>query len=156
MDALIPVLKKLESEFNFNFLVIADRKPEFKLKSLQFIPWNKQTEIDDLLKMDVGVMPLEDDKWAKGKCGFKALQYMALGVPAIVSPVGVNTKIVDHNANGWICNTAEEWEQTLRQILERQIELRSFSTASRTKIEAHYSVKSNTPNFLHLFANEKA
>ncbi|MBP9151215.1 MAG: glycosyltransferase family 4 protein [Flavobacteriales bacterium] len=153
LDALIPILKKLEKEFDFNFLVIADRKPDFDLKNLQFVPWNKQTEIDDLLKMDVGVMPLEDDKWANGKCGFKALQYMALGIPAMVSPVGVNTKIVDHGANGWICNTQEEWEQTLRKILEKQLELRSFSAAARTKIEQHYSVKSNTANFLHLFAH---
>jgi len=153
LDALIPILKKLENEFGFNFLVIADRKPDFELKSLQFVPWNKQSEIDDLLKMDVGVMPLEDDKWAKGKCGFKALQYMALGIPAIVSPVGVNTKIVDHGYNGWICNTEAEWEQTLRQILHKQIELKRFSDAARTKIEEHYSVKTNTTNFLHLFAN---
>jgi glycosyltransferase involved in cell wall biosynthesis len=79
-----------------------------------------------------------------------------LGIPAIVSPVGVNTKIVDHNANGWICNTEVEWEQTLRQILEKQIELSTFSEAARTKIKKHYSVKSNTSNFLHLFANNKA
>ncbi|MCF8276041.1 MAG: glycosyltransferase family 4 protein [Flavobacteriales bacterium] len=153
LDALVPILKKLEQEFDFNFLVIADRRPDFDLKSLQFVAWNKQSEIDDLLKMDVGVMPLENDKWASGKCGFKALQYMALGIPAIVSPVGVNTKIVDHGTNGWICQSPEEWEQALRLILEKQLELKDFSVAARTKIEAHYSVKSNTPNFLHLFAN---
>lgn len=152
LDALLPILRKLENEFDFNFLVIADRQPDFKLKSLQFLPWNKQSEIDDLLKMDVGIMPLEDDKWAKGKCGFKALQYMALGIPAIVSPVGVNTKIVDDGANGWICNTEAEWEQTLRQILEKQLELKSFSAAARTKIEQYYSVNANTAKFLHLFA----
>lgn len=156
LDSLVPILQKLETQFDFNFLVIADRQPDFQLKSLQFHSWNKQTEIDDLLKMDVGIMPLEDDKWANGKCGFKALQYMALGIPAIVSPVGVNTKIVDYGSNGWICNTPEEWEQTLKQILQKQLELKSFSTAARTKIQTHYSVKSNTPNFLHLFANEKA
>lgn len=153
LDALIPILKKLEAEFDFNFVVIADRKPDFDLNGLQFVPWNKQSEIDDLLKMDVGVMPLENDKWAKGKCGFKALQYMALGIPAIVSPVGVNTKIVDHDANGWICDTPDEWEQTLRSILEKKTDMQDFSTAARTKIEDHYSVKSNTRDFLLLFAN---
>ena len=152
LDALIPTLKKLEGEFDFRFVVIADRKPDFDLKGLQFVPWNKQTEIDDLLKMDVGVMPLENDKWANGKCGFKALQYMALGIPAMVSPVGVNTKIVDHEMNGWICDTPDEWEQTLRSILEKKTDLKDFSAAARTKIEGHYSVKSNTSNFLHLFA----
>ncbi len=153
LDALIPTLKRLEYEFDFNLLVIADRKPTFELKSLQFLQWNKQTEIDDLLKMDVGLMPLEDDKWAKGKCGFKALQYMALGVPAIVSPIGVNTNIVDHASNGWICDTEVEWEQTLRSILTKQMKLKDFSDAARAKIEQHYSVKSNTSKFLHLFDN---
>ena len=153
LDALIPTLKRLEYEFDFNLLVIADRKPNFELKSLQFLQWNKQTEIDDLLKMDVGLMPLEDDKWAKGKCGFKALQYMALGVPAIVSPIGVNTNIVDHSSNGWICDTEVEWEQTLRSILTKQMKLKDFSDAARAKIEQHYSVKSNTSKFLHLFDN---
>lgn len=154
LESLIPVLRKLELEFDFKFLVIADRAPEFELKSLEFISWNKQTEIDDLLKIDVGIMPLENDKWANGKCGFKALQYMALGVPAIVSPVGVNTKVVDHNQNGWICESAEDWEKTLREILTKTIKLREFSSAARTKIEQHYSVNSNTSNFLHLFAND--
>ena len=153
LEAIVPIIRKLEREYDFNFLVIADWQPDFELKSLQFLPWNKETEIDDLLKMDVGVMPLEDDKWANGKCGFKALQYMALGIPAIVSPVGVNAKIVDHTTNGWICKTDKEWEHTLREILEKHIELKTFSAAARTKIEEHYSVKSNTSNFLHLFAN---
>lgn len=154
LDAILPVLSGLESEYDFNFLVIADRKPDFELKSLQFAKWNKESEIDDLLQMDIGVMPLENDKWANGKCGFKALQYMALGIPAIVSPVGVNTKIVDHNENGWICETPEEWERTLRAILEKKIDLKDFSAAARTKIEDRYSVRSNISNFLLLFANE--
>lgn len=154
LEMLVPVLKKLESEFDFNFLVIADRAPSFELKSLQFLEWNKESEIDDLLKIDVGIMPLENDKWANGKCGFKALQYMALGIPAIVSPVGVNTKIVDEGVNGWICETEDDWEQTLRSILEKKVELSDFSEAARRRIEKHYSVKANISNFLHLFAND--
>ena len=154
LNSLLPILRKLESEYDFNFMVIADQKPDFELKSLQFVQWKKETEIDDLLKMDVGVMPLKDDKWANGKCGFKALQYMSLGIPAIVSPVGVNTKIVDQSKNGWICESADEWEKTLRSILEKQVKLSNFSTAARTKIEEYYSVRSNTSNSLLLFTNE--
>lgn len=154
LETIVPLLKKLENEFDFELLVIADRVPSFQLKSLTFLPWSKDTEIDDLLKMDVGIMPLENDKWAQGKCGFKALQYMALGVPAIVSPVGVNTKIVDENINGWVCNSESEWEKILRQILAREVRLEGFSAAARSKIIDHYSVKSNTSNFLHLFTND--
>jgi glycosyltransferase involved in cell wall biosynthesis len=96
-------------------------------------------------------MPLSQDKWANGKCGFKALQYMSLGVPALVSPIGVNTKIVDHGLNGFICDTLEEWEETLRACLMDREKVVSVAKNSRKKIEDHYSVKSNNDNFINLF-----
>lgn len=151
LDRVVPILSKLEQEFDFEFLVIADRAPDFTLKGLRYVPWDKATEIDDLLRMDVGIMPLEDDRWAKGKCGFKALQYMALGIPAIVSPVGVNTTIVSHGVNGWICDADAEWEQTLRSILNDRTQLADRSEAARDTVVQRYSVQSNTANFLALF-----
>jgi glycosyltransferase involved in cell wall biosynthesis len=151
LESIVEILQELEQEFDFEFMVIADREPEFNLKSLRFVKWSKETEIDDLLKMHVGVMPLVQDQWSQGKCGFKALQYMALGIPAIVSPVGVNTKIVDHEVNGFVCETKEEWRKILRSILEKPQLLQQFSELARKKIETNYSVKSNTPEFLHLF-----
>ncbi|MGB0917246.1 MAG: glycosyltransferase family 4 protein [Flavobacteriales bacterium] len=154
LEELVSLLAELEKEHDFELLVVADQKPSFELQSLRFVPWSKASEIDDLLKMDVGIMPLENDKWANGKCGFKALQYMALGIPAIVSPVGVNTQIVDHGKNGWICNSEQEWRETFLQILADKSQLQNYSKAARAKIESRYSVKSNTANFLHLFAND--
>ena len=132
-------------------MIISDQDPGFKLKSLQFVKWNKDTEIDDLLKFNIGLMPLSQDKWANGKCGFKALQYMSLGVPAIVSPVGVNTEIVDHNINGYICDSIEEWEKTLRTILSDKSKIKDVSENSRQKIIDNYSVLSNKNNFIQLF-----
>ena len=152
LEELVPLLSELEKTYDFELLVIADQKPEFNLKSLRYLQWNKETEIEDLLKMDVGIMPLKNDKWASGKCGFKALQYMALGIPAVVSPVGVNTRIVDHLKNGWICDSQEEWKEALVNIIQNKGKLNELSEAARTKIEEHYSVNSNTANFLHLFA----
>jgi glycosyltransferase involved in cell wall biosynthesis len=76
---------------------------------------------------------------------------MALGIPAIVSPVGVNTKIVDHHVNGFVCETKDEWRKTLRSILENPYSLQRYSELARQKIEVNYSVKSNTTEFLHLF-----
>ncbi|MCF8257836.1 MAG: glycosyltransferase family 4 protein [Flavobacteriales bacterium] len=151
IDRVLPILKELEREFNFEFLVIADKRPDFELKSLRFVPWDKASEIDDLLCMDVGIMPLENDRWAKGKCGFKALQYMALGIPAIVSPVGVNTEIVSHGVNGWVCDSDDDWMETLRAILSDPSRLPLLSDAARSTVEMRYSVKSNTENFLRLF-----
>ncbi len=147
---LIPVLQKLEKEIDFDFVVISDLPLEVELKSLVFRKWKKETEIEDLMEFNIGVMPLMDDKWAKGKCGFKALQYMALGIPALVSPVGVNTDIVDDGINGYICSTPENWEKALRLLLSDRTLLKQISINTRSKIEKAYSVKSNTNNFLSL------
>ncbi len=152
LNELIPVIAELEQEFDFEFHVISDLPPEFELKSLRFIKWKKETEIEDLLRFHVGVMPLLDDKWARGKCGFKALQYMALGIPALVSPVGVNTRIVDPGINGYICKNEDEWKKSLRELLSNQALWQEMSKNTRTKIENQYSVNSNSENFLKLFS----
>jgi glycosyltransferase involved in cell wall biosynthesis len=151
LNDLVPVFERLEKEFHFTFRVISDREPDFKLKSLEFIKWNEATEIADLIKIDIGLMPLSPDKWSEGKCGFKALQYMALGIPALVSPVGVNTKIVDHGINGFVCTTDEEWFQALSQLLTDRDLLQEMGSRTRVKIEQHFSIQSNTENFLRLF-----
>ena len=76
---------------------------------------------------------------------------MSLGIPAIVSPVGVNTKIVDHNLNGYICDTKEDWEATLRAVLSNKEKVKGVAKNSRQKIIDNYSVLSNKNNFIQLF-----
>jgi glycosyltransferase involved in cell wall biosynthesis len=151
LDELFPVLKKLEEKHRFKFHVIGDVPPKFNLKSMNFIPWKKLGEIDELAKFDVGVMPLPEDVWAKGKCGFKALQYMALGIPALVSDVGVNAEIVDHNINGFVCTNTEEWYSSLNKLMSDPTLLKQMSEKTREKIVKKYSVDSNKENFLNLF-----
>ena len=151
LNELVPVLKNLEEEYSFQLHVISDRSPDFHLNSLVWKKWKKETEIEDLLQFNVGLMPLTADKWSEGKCGFKALQYMALGIPALVSPVGVNTRIVDHGINGYICSSPEEWENTFAHLMTDREHLNKISSATRQKIEKYYSVSSNSENFLNLF-----
>lgn len=146
------VLQKIETEFPFvRFVVIANQEPSLTLRSLVYIPWVEKTEIEDLLKFDIGIMPLPNQEWAKGKCGFKALQYLALGIPAVVSPVGVNKKIIDHSVNGFLCNSHEEWEQALRTLINDSRLRKQMGDQGRKKVEDHYSVASNSSNFLSLF-----
>ena len=152
LDAMLPIFEKLEEKYSFTFNVISDREPEFKLKSLRFTKWNKDTEIADLLSFNVGLMPLVDDKWANGKCGFKALQYMSLGVPALVSPVGVNTRIVDDGVNGFICTTPDDWYNALSKLMENRQLLIELGANTRKKIVEQYSVRSNEANFVNLFS----
>jgi glycosyltransferase involved in cell wall biosynthesis len=152
---IVPVLAQLEAEgLEFEFRVISNQPPDFEqpLRSLRFVPWQKATEIADLLTFHVGLMPLEDDPWAKGKCAFKALQYMALGIPALVSPVGMNTEVVQDDYNGYICRTPADWHQRLRQLLTDAAHRQALGLAARATIEQRYSVKANTPNFLALFS----
>lgn len=151
LHELIPILRELERRYSFTFCVIANQAPDVTLQSLQFIPWKKETEIADLLLFDIGVMPLTDDDWAKGKCGFKALQYMALGIASVVSPIGVNTEIVDHGITGFICTEPEEWLKALTELLTNPALRMKMAEAARMKVESAYSVKSNTKNFLELF-----
>lgn len=152
LHQLVPILAKLEKEFEFEFRVISNQPPELPLASLVYIPWRKESEIADLLTFHVGLMPLEDDQWAKGKCAFKALQYMALGEPALVSPVGMNTEVVTDGVNGNICATPIEWETALRQLLLDPNRRAQLGVTARKTIEKSYSVTANCPNFLGLFS----
>ena len=153
LDQVMPTLAKLEAEgLDFEFRVISNQPPALQLRSLVYLPWRKETEIADLLGFHVGLMPLEDDPWANGKCAFKALQYMALGIPPLVSPVGMNTEVVQQGENGFVCATPAEWEAGLRQLLTDPALRQQLGATARATVTARYSVVSNTPNFLALFA----
>ncbi len=152
LNELLPVFQRLEQKIQFELVVISDVAPTFQLNSMRFIKWNKQSEIEDLLNFSIGLMPLPNDQWANGKCGFKALQYMALGIPALVSPVGVNTRIVDNGINGYYCSTSDEWERAILSLYESQELLSAMSNRTQQKIIQEYSVSSNSANFLSLFS----
>ncbi|MBO3272484.1 glycosyltransferase family 4 protein [Hymenobacter defluvii] len=152
LHQVVPVLARLEQEFDFEFRVISNQPPALPLQSLVYQPWRKETEITDLLAFHVGLMPLEDDPWAQGKCAFKALQYMALGEPALVSPVGMNTEVVADGVNGNICSSPAEWESALRQLLLNANLRARMGKAARRTIEERYSVTANCRNFLELFS----
>ena len=156
LQMVMPVLQKLEAVYHFTFIVIADKKPDIKLKNYRFVRWNHKTEIDDLLRFNIGIMPLQDDAWSKGKCGFKALQYMSLGIPAIASPVGVNKQIIDQGENGFLCASEDEWYDKLRLLIKEPDLRYLMGQNGRKKILEHYSVKSNTGNFLSIFQKNEA
>lgn len=149
---ILAALQRLEEKYEFEFCMISNEIPDYSLKSLVFKRWQKETEIKDLLRFDVGVMPLVDDQWAKGKCGFKALQYMALGIPPVVSPVGVNTDIVQDGENGLICLTEEEWYTALEKLLQSPDLRKELGQQAHQTILDRYSVVANREKFVGLFS----
>lgn len=152
LELCIPALKKLEQKHQFRFLVICDQKPDFDLASMTFIPWNAATEIEDLARINIGIMPLKHDAWSEGKCGFKIIQYLALGIPAVASPVGVNKQIIEHGNNGFLCETDSDWVECLSELLTDIDKRKAFGKKGRQKIEKAYSVHANADNFLSLFS----
>ncbi|NBW35228.1 MAG: glycosyltransferase family 1 protein [Cytophagia bacterium] len=153
LENISSILKKIEERFeNVSFLVIANRAPSLNLKNLTFIEWRAETEIEDLQKMDIGLMPLPDDEWAKGKCGFKALQYMALGIPPVISPVGVNNTIIQYGVNGFLADTEQEWLDVISKLIEGKELRKIIGVQASETVEKNYSVKSNKENFLKLFS----
>jgi glycosyltransferase involved in cell wall biosynthesis len=151
LDELVPVLKKLEQKYAFTFLVISNQSNDYDLKSLKFVKWDKQTEIEDLAKINIGVMPLKQDIWSEGKCGFKGLQYMALEIPTIMSPVGVNSTIVENGVNGFLAESHEEWYELLEKlIVDKQLRFQ-IGKGGKLRIDEVYSVLANQEKFLELF-----
>lgn len=147
-----PELNTLYQQYsNITFVIIADQKPDFSLPSSQFIKWNETTEVSDLMKIDIGIMPLPDDDWAKGKGGFKCLQYLSMKIPAVASAVGVNSKIINHGINGFLANTAAEWIFYLGELVKNKDIRKKMGEVGRRMVEENYSVNSNASLFLSLF-----
>lgn len=152
LKEVVPVVADLGKKYPFvELLVIADVPPGLSLSNVRFVPWSFETEIKGLLETDIGIMPLPDDEWAKGKCGFKALQYMALEIPAVASPVGVNTFIIDNTKNGFLCEGYKEWFSRLELLIQDATLRNNLGKAGRVTVVNHYSVQVNTTNFLSLF-----
>ena len=152
LGTLIPVLQSLEKRYpQVHWFVIADRDPNLSLKNYAFRRWRKETEISDLHEFDIGIMPLPDDAWTRGKCGFKALQYMAMSIPAVISPVGVNKEIVQHGNEGYCCTSYDEWFIHLEDLILHPEKRATMGKKGRRKVINSYSVSSNSSNFLSLF-----
>ena len=151
LASIVPILQDLQQQFGFVFKVICNKKPDFYFKGLQYIPWNKESEIQDLNAIDIGIMPLPDTPWTHGKCGFKILQYMALEKAAVASPVGVNQQIIDHGVNGLFCQKEQDWFDNLKLLItKRDLRLRLGKNA-RSTVKSNYSTNSNTKQYLDLF-----
>ena len=145
LDTLGRALQKLAQRERFRLRVIGT--PEYRLEGVdvEAMSWRAETEVDDLRAVDIGVMPLPNDAWSKGKCGLKALQFMALGIPTVCSPVGVNTDIIQDGENGFIAGTEDEWVEKLSQML-RSVELRRrLGLAGRATVERTYSAIAQAP-----------
>jgi glycosyltransferase involved in cell wall biosynthesis len=113
--------------------------------------WTEATEASDMQCMDAGIMPLPATGWERGKCGYKLIQYMACEKPVAASPVGVNCQIVDHEVDGYLASTPEEWEHALISMRDDPDLRAGMGRAARDKVERTYSLQVTAPRMLGLF-----
>ena len=145
-----PVLFKLKQHYGsqVRFMVIGDESYFNPNLNISGVAWNADSEVSDLHKMDIGIMPLPDDEWTRGKCAMKGLQYMGAGIPTVMSPVGVNSQVIQDGENGFLASTDEEWFLKLSALID-SIELRKKMAAmGRETIEKNFSVKANASLYL--------
>ena len=119
--------------------------------NLEVIAWSEDTEVDTIQSMDIGVMPLPDTPWARGKCGYKLIQYMACGLPVVASPVGVNKEIVEHGVNGFLAESDAEWRTAIEALISDPDLRRRMGAAGRKKVENEYSLQVWGPRVANLF-----
>lgn len=131
-------------------VLIGSGQIEFTDVPTEIRPWSEETEVADIQSFDVGIMPLPDEPWERGKCGYKLIQYMACGIPVVASPVGVNEQIVENGIDGYLCKTTTDWVNALT-ILRDNPELRAkMGKAGRIKVEKKYCIQVTAPRLVAL------
>lgn len=146
LGPLAPVLGALGRTHRFAFHVAGPTGPvAFEGVDTKNVPWSLDREVELFNGCDIGVYPLPDDDWARGKCGFKAIQFMSCGVPVVASPVGVNREIVQDGVNGFLASTPDEWRLKLSALMDDPDLRRRIGAAGRRTIHERYSLQVNGP-----------
>ena len=152
---IVPVLKKIKDRYGKRVSFKVFGLPNYYSPELETtgIGWTPENEVPVIASFDIGIMPLPDTEWAKGKCGMKGLQYMALEVPTIMSSVGVNTEIIQDGINGYLAKDPEEWIAKLGTLIDSKEKRKEMGVAGRKTVIEKYSVSSQKDRYVTLFNN---
>ena len=146
---LAPTFQRLADEGSARFTAVGIDAASLGLP-MASIPWTEDTEVASICGFDIGIMPLVDEPFERGKCGYKLIQYMACGLPVVASPVGVNRQIVEHGVNGFLAETPTQWKEAL-QTLAADAGLRQrMGQAGRRKVEQQFCIQVTGPRLAAL------
>lgn len=154
-ESVAPILIKLKEKYKdqIQFKVLGDEYYENEKLNIKGLAWSAETEVDILNSFDIGVMPLPGDNWANGKCGLKALTYMACGVPVVTSSIGVNKEIVQNKVNGYTVSTEQEWLNALEELMNNKLLREQIGNKGRETVINYFSVEANKEKYLNVFEN---
>ncbi len=146
------LFKKLSSEYNVKFSAIGIHSSDEGL-DMESIEWTAETEVKNLQTFDIGIMPLTDGLFERGKCGYKLIQYMACGIPVIASPIGVNSKIINHGINGFLASTENDWQDAMERLISDSSLRKSMGEAGRTMIKNEFCIQVTATKLIELLHN---
>jgi glycosyltransferase involved in cell wall biosynthesis len=152
LQQITTALRKMSVAVKFELLVVAGnnlRELAIDGVNMRFVEWSPESEVEYLIRSHVGIMPLADDDFSKGKSAFKIIQYFAAGLPVIASPVGENCNIVQHGENGFLVNDTQEWVNALIKLNSSTETYNKTATAARAS-SFKYSIQYYYPTFLEV------
>lgn len=157
LEIVRPALVELQARHEFEFRVICDHDPGCpEIRNYRFVQWRLETEIEDLCSFHIGLMPVTDGQLEKGKVGFKAIQYAAIGIPSVVSAVGSGGEVVIDGETGFVVeNDTQSWVDALDRLLAHRDLAHKMGFSARNYILKNYSVKANVGNYVALFALDR-
>jgi len=148
LNMISNTLFRLSKLYNIKCIAIGAREDQVVGTPFECFPWDIDTEINFLRRFDIGIMPLPNKPWERGKCGYKLIQYMACELPVVASPVGVNRKIVSNGINGFLADSPEEWFSSLSELIQDHSLRKSFGVSGRQQVERIYSLQIQAPRLL--------
>ncbi len=145
LHRLAPVLQTLAANQNIRWVAVGANPAQLETLPLTVWPWTEAGEVADIQQFDIGIMPLPDEPFERGKCGYKLIQYMACGKPVVASPVGVNSVIVRHGIEGFLASSTEQWIEALQTLVDDAALQQQMGQAGRARVEAEYSLQVTAP-----------
>ncbi|MCX5860350.1 MAG: glycosyltransferase family 4 protein [Proteobacteria bacterium] len=151
LQDLEEALAELSKKFRIALKVVSSLGVKMRGVSVVCKKWSLEEENDDVQSCDLGIMPLRDEEWSRGKCGLKLIQYMAAGVPVVASPVGVNSEIVRDGENGFWARNPEEWVEKLAILCQNEELRRDFGMKGRETVEKSFSLSAWAPKLYEIY-----
>jgi len=152
--SLEKVFQELSRKYRIRLKIITRPGKEvltFEGVNVELKNWTYESEVSEMQEFDIGIMPLPDDEWTRGKCGLKLLQYMALGIPSVASRVGANLEIIEEGVNGFLAQEPAEWIEKLSRLIESRELRQKMGEAGREKAVANYSLEKMAPRLAEVF-----
>ena len=138
LEPLRPVFAELARRRGTVLRVICSHFPDWPEVTIERVVWSPEAELPALATADIGIMPLRDDAWSRGKCGFKLLQYMSVALPTVASPVGLNAEIVDDAGTGYFASEPQSWAEALERLLDQPAEAEAMGRRGRRRAIESY------------------